>query len=349
MNLERVIKRDGSLVPYDRSKIVRAISGANNASVEQMTERELENIVNQIETDIGENVEMAVEDIQDVVERRLMQHGRFEIAKKYICYRYKHMLRRESKKNLMQTYKDILFKDSKSIDDKRENANINTDNPMGIMLKLGTEGSKQFLSEMMPERFTKMNEENWAHIHDADFSLITFNCLQMDLLKLFHGGFSTGHGYLREPGSIRSYAALECVAIQSSQNSMFGGQSANCHDYAMAEGIRKSFIRALVNQSVIWARYNRSSPAWDKDYFKLQYSVVTDKVHYLEKEKRSGELYDESIITILDVLNTNRDDYACNVYELACEEVEEETHQAMEACIFNFNTLHSRAGWSKTA
>lgn len=344
MILERVIKRDGSLVPYEKVKILNAITGANNASTEQMSSEEIETVTDKVESDIQNRVEISVEDIQDIVERHLMQSGFFEVAKKYICYRYKHMLRRESKKNLMQTYKDILFTDASEVDDKRENANINTNSPMGIMLKLGTEGAKQFLSEMMPEEFNIAHRENWIHFHDQDFSLITLNCCQIDLLKLFHGGFSTGHGYIREPSSIRSYSALACIAVQSNQNSMFGGQSVMNWEYAMAEGIRKSFVKAVVNQSVNWCKFNRSSPVWNKDFFKRHYELAKDKLHYLEKGKREGSLYDESIVTILDVVNTNRDDQACAIYELACNEVEEETYQAMEAAIHNFCSLHSRAG-----
>ena len=124
----------------------------------------------------------------------------------------------------MSTYRDIFFADSVDIDLKRDNANINTDASMGIMLKLGAESSKHFVDNyVLPEEFARADKENWIHIHDKDFSLITFNCCQIDLLKLFHGGFSTGHGFLREPNSIRSYASLACIAVQSNQNDMFQG------------------------------------------------------------------------------------------------------------------------------
>lgn len=119
---------------------------------------------------------------------------------------------------------------------------------MGIMLKLGAEGAKHFVNNYaLAERFAKADNENWIHIHDKDFSLITLNCCQIDLLKLFHGGFSTGHGFLREPNSIRAYASLACISIQSNQNDMFGGQSINAFDYAMAEGVSKSFRKAIID------------------------------------------------------------------------------------------------------
>ena len=165
MNLTTITKRTGELVPYDKLKIRNAIAGANGESVEKMSERDIDNVTEQIESTIQDRSTVSVEEIQDIVETKLMEHGFYEVAKKYITYRYKHMLRREGKKNLMHTYKDILFADAIAIDSKRENANINTDAPMGIMLKLGTEGAKQFLSEMLPEKFDKMNRENWCHIH----------------------------------------------------------------------------------------------------------------------------------------------------------------------------------------
>ena len=159
------------------------------------------------------------------------------------------MMKRSAKKDLMKTFNNILFSDSISSDDKRENANINTDGSMGIMLKIGCEASKQFVDNVLPEKFVKMDNEDWAHIHDKDFSMICFNCCQIDLLKVFHGGFGTGHGFLREPNSIRSYGALACIVIQSDQNDCFGGQSINAFDYAMVEGVRKSFIKAIIKQS----------------------------------------------------------------------------------------------------
>ena len=185
-----------------------------------------------------------VEDIQNIVEIELMKCGFYEIARRCIRYRYLH----EKRRNLMDTYRDIFFADSSEVDLKRDNANINTDASMGIMLKLGAEGAKHFVDNyVLPEEFAKADKENFIHIHDKDFSLITLNCCQIDLLKLFHGGFSTGYSFLREPNSIRSYSSLACIAIQSNQNDMFGGQSINTFDYAMAEGVRKSFRKAVID------------------------------------------------------------------------------------------------------
>ena len=171
---------------------------------------------------ISEDRNLHVEQIQDVVEMVLMENKFYETAKHYIEYRQKHSQRRSAQKHLIQTYKDMLFADATDVDLKRDNANINTDAPMGIMLKLGTESSKYFINNfVLKKEYEEADRTNHIHIHDKDFSLITMNCCQIDLLKLFHGGFSTGHGFLREPNSIRAYASLACIAIQSNQNDMF--------------------------------------------------------------------------------------------------------------------------------
>lgn len=253
---------------------------------------------------------------------------------------------------IIEKLSTILFADAKDVDNKRDNANINTDAPMGVMLKIGTETAKQFADDyIIPKKFVQADKENWIHIHDKDFSLITFNCCQIDLLKLFRGGFSTGHGYLREPNSIRSYANLACIAIQSNQNDMFGGQSINAFDFAMAEGVRKSFKKAIIKQLTQGLIYGGEINAlnllsnnfhlldWSKIKYKEfdNYYIVKEIIHYLcvfiiEKLKINYTKYE------------NVSKFCYTVYKLACKEVEEETHQAMEAVVHNFNTLHSRAG-----
>lgn len=87
---------------------------------------------------------------------------------------------------------------------------------------------------------------------------MTETCCQIDLVKLFHDGFSTGHGFIRQPKSIASYAALACIAIQANQNEMHGGQSVPNFDYAMAEGVactfRKEYYDAV--QRYFWLEYD---------------------------------------------------------------------------------------------
>ena len=250
MKLKHVIKRSGIVVDYDPEKIYNAIAGASKAVNDSMTTKEIKTVANLVEDAIANWENINVEDIQDVVEKTLMEQNFYEVAKRYIMYRQRHAARRDAQKHLMNSYRDIFFADAVDSDMKRDNANINTDASMGIMLKLGAEGAKHFVDNyMLPEEFAKADRENYIHIHDKDFSLITLNCCQIDLLKLFHGGFSTGHGFLREPNSIRAYASLACIAIQSNQNDMFGGQSINAFDYAMAEGVTKTYKKALAEEA----------------------------------------------------------------------------------------------------
>ena len=93
------------------------------------------------------------------------------------------------------------------------------------------------------------HQDGDIHIHDLDFYTLTTTCCQIDLLNLFHGGFSTGHGVLREPNDIYSYSALACIAIQANQNDQHGGQSIVNFDYGMAAGVQEDLPQALPGQS----------------------------------------------------------------------------------------------------
>ena len=148
---------------------------------------------------------------------------------------------------LMKTYEDLTFKSAADNDVKRENANINGDTAMGSMLKYGSEGAKRFYEMfVLDPTHAKAHREGDIHIHDLDFLTLTTTCTQIDLAKLFRGGFSTGHGFLREPNDIASYSALACIAIQANQNDQHGGQSVPCFDYYLAEGVRKTYRKRYI-------------------------------------------------------------------------------------------------------
>ena len=151
-----------------------------------------------------------MEHIQDIVERVLMDNGYVQTAKAYILYRSERNRAREMNTRLMKIYEDITFSSAKDSDIKRENANIDGDTAMGTMLKYGSEGSKQFyqMFVMKPEH-ARAHTSGDIHIHDMDFAPMgTTTCTQIDLIKLFDGGFSTGHGTLREPNDIASYRCV---------------------------------------------------------------------------------------------------------------------------------------------
>ena len=170
MQLTKVRKSSGQRVNYDREKIFNAIVGANrdaSTPADKLSDADLELVTNSVERSIADKEIIDVESIQDLVEKCLMAHGFFDVAKQFIVYRQKHSQRRAAQKKLMDTYRDIFFADSVDIDLKRDNANINTDASMGIMLKLGAESSKYFVDNyVLPEEFVQADKENWIHIHE---------------------------------------------------------------------------------------------------------------------------------------------------------------------------------------
>ena len=259
MTIEKLKKRDGRLVNFDEGKIASAITKAFEATYKPGQEEVAGTLADEVVAilEVEGITAPGVEHIQDIVERVLMDNGFVQTAKAYILYRNERSRAREMNTRLMKTYEDITFSDAIDSDVKRENANINGDTAMGSMLKYGSEGAKQFyqMFVLKPEH-AKAHQEGDIHIHDLDFYTLTTTCCQIDIKKLFKGGFSTGHGYLREPNDISSYSALACIAIQSNQNDQHGGQAIVNFDYGMAEGVKKTFrryyTRNLAKALMLW-------------------------------------------------------------------------------------------------
>lgn len=175
--------------------------------------------IDSLELEDNENIDTSV--IQDFVEKALMVTEHAKTAKEYIIKRANRERIREMNTSLMKSFEDLTFGKSEEVETKRENANIDGDSSMGTMLKYGSEGAKKFnLLYVVPPDESEAHSNGDIHIHDLDFFSLTETCCQIDLDKLFTNGFNTGHGFLREPGEIRSYAALACIAIQSNQNDM---------------------------------------------------------------------------------------------------------------------------------
>lgn len=151
---------------------------------------------------------------------------------------------------------------------KRDNANINGDTAMGAMLQYGANTAKEYyLDTMIDPDIARLHREGYIHIHDLDFYGWTTTCTQIELRKLFKGGFNTGHGHLREPKSIGSYAALAAIAIQSNQNDQHGGQSIVDFDYAMGDGVRLTYERYLREAFEIRVALTGTTDcAWQEEY-----------------------------------------------------------------------------------
>ena len=241
--MQNIRKRNGDIVPFVRKKIEDAIHKANLESIDETFDGPILNMLtDDVVAAISSQEIPAVEFIQDTVEQVLIKHNYASTAKAFILYRAEHTKMRQAQGDLMDIYDELTFKKAADADIKRENANIDADTAMGTMLKYGSEGSKYYIDNyILPKDIAAAHADGDIHIHDKDFYMLTETCCQINLLKLFKGGFSTGHGFLREPNDIRSYAALACIAIQANQNEMHGGQAVPNFDYSMAPGVAKTF------------------------------------------------------------------------------------------------------------
>ena len=238
------------------------------------------------------------------------------------------------------------MKAAKDNDIKRENANIDGDTAMGTMLKYGSEGAKQFYEMYtLDPAHAKAHREGDIHIHDLGFLTLATTCCQIDLDKLFTGGFSTGHGFLREPNDIASYSALACIAIQSNQNDQHGGQSIPNFDYAMAKGVIKTYQR-IYRQNMARAIEIMEDAEDASALSKEIMAAATEKSAGAIPKLEDGEAYMEAELQILtDKFGAESAEKIQKfAFKHAGAETDRATYQAMEAFVHNLNTMHSRAG-----
>ena len=319
---KKIQKRDGKIVNFNPEKITDAIAAAGAATEEFKYDRAkqlTEKVLKVAEEEIKERTPK-VEQIQDIVEKVLMESSFKRTAKEYITYRQERNRVREAKSNLMEAYKTISIADaSEDSDIKRSNANVDGNSAMGKMLQFGAEGSKVFAKTvLMKPEFGYAHDNGDIHIHDLDFYATgTLTCCQTDPLRLFaNGGFNTGHGHLRTPNSIGSYAALAAIILQANQNEQHGGQSIPNFDYAMAPGVDKSFKKALKSNLAKYEEYTGKS-------LKIE---IPEDIKFGDDEKLKKLKVPEAVI------------------KTSNEDTEKQTFQAMEGFIHNLNTMHSRAG-----
>ena len=346
-----IIKRDGRVVPFEQEKIEQAIAKAFMASGSRKstdTAKELAQlVVETIERDETVESSPSVEQVQDAVEKVLIEKGFVRSAKAYILYRAERSRVREMNTGLMKIFEDITYKDAADSNIKRENANINGDTAMGSMLKFGSEGAKQFYNMyVLDPRFAKAHSEGDIHIHDLDFYTLTTTCCQIDLLDLFHNGFSTGHGVLREPNDIYSYSALACIAIQANQNDQHGGQSVVNFDYGMAPGVQKTYFKRFRDNL---ARAMELLGGLDNAADKAREILSQLEEEGLGQPHLAEDAaYDAALSAKLTAAMSCDDATTAKVIDFvrshAHAETDKATYQAMEALIHNLNTMNSRAG-----
>ena len=335
--LGSIVKRDGRIATFDEEKITQAIYKAAT----KVGGNDIE-IAKQLASEVSERLSVFgiivpdVETVQNEVEKVLMENGHTKTSKAFILYRAERSRVREMNTSLMKTYEELTFSDASEIEVKRENANIDGDSAMGTMLRYGSEGAKKFnLLYVIPPKIAEAHKNGDIHIHDLDFYTLTQTCVQLDLEKLFTDGFNTGHGFLREPGEIRSYAALACIAIQSCQNDMHGGQSIPAFDHYMAPGVAKTFVKEIIK--VLHTLYKGTT--------------LTSLKKELKNYRRKNRLImnDDGLAFVREAIVANitrrlDNDEIERIIEIATEYTEEATQQAMEAAVHNLNSMHSRAG-----
>ena len=349
MSINNIRKRDGRTMPFDREKIenaiFRAFQASGSAKGHETAEALTERVIQELENNENISGTPTVEQVQDTVERVLIEKGFVRSAKAYILYRAERSRVREMNTRLMKTFEDITFKDAIDSDIKRENANINGDTAMGSMLKFGSEGAKQFYDMyVLDPRFAQAHREGDIHIHDLDFYTLTTTCCQIELTTLFKDGFSTGHGYLREPQDITSYAALACIAIQANQNDQHGGQSIVDFDYGMAPGVKKTFIkRYRMNLARALELLVGDTDAEQRARAMMDETAAQGLAPQLEEDEAHRAAMKEALLPEVkdDALAERILDFA---QRHAAEETDKATYQAMEALVHNLNTMNSRAG-----
>lgn len=342
-----IVKRDGRIVPFNVDKISNAIfKAAQSVGGTDTDEAKLVALKTcELYSDKYGDKTPTVEEIQDLVEKTLIDCGHAQTAKAYILYRNERTCVREGKTALMKVLSELTYSSAQDSDAKRENANIDGDTAMGTMLKYGSAAAKAFYEmNILKKEHSKAHINGDIHIHDLDFLTLTTTCCQISLSNLFKGGFSTGHGFLREPNDISSYSALACIAIQSNQNDQHGGQSIPAFDYDMAEGIKKTYADRYTQNvakalNLVCDMKNEFDIA---NAIKKEISEKYDLKPVLANNNGYGEKEKELLLKY--TTEEKADEIQKFALKNAVKETDRATYQAMEALIHNLNTMNSRAG-----
>lgn len=306
--IQIVEKRDGRIVGYNEEKIKAAIRKAMLTTEMGEDEALLQKITDRI--GMGGKERMTVEEIQDRVEIELMKSARKDVAKRYIAYRDQRSIARRAKTRDM--FLEII--EAKNNDITRENANMNTDSPAGMMMKFASETTKPFVDDYLlsPEVKTAV-KHNYLHIHDKDYyPTKSLTCVQHPLDRILTRGFVAGHGESRPAKRIETASVIACISLETAQNEMHGGQAIPAFDFYLAPYVRSSFIEEVKNIE----QYSGA------DLSHLYHKELKDFLHR-DLEGLEGE---------------------DRMLQHAINKTVERVHQAMEAFIHNMNTIHSRGG-----
>lgn len=306
--IQTVVKRDGRIVGYNEDKIKAAIRKAMLATELGEDESLLQRITDHIGMRGSE--QMSVEDIQDMVEFELMKSPRKEVAKRYIAYRDQRSIARRAKT------RDIFLEiiEAKNNDITRENANMNTDSPAGMMMKFASETTKPFVDDyLLSPEAREAVRAGYLHIHDKDYyPTKSLTCVQHPLDRILVNGFTAGHGESRPAKRIETASIIACISLETAQNEMHGGQAIPAFDFYLAPFVRASFKEEL----------KKMEPLAGRSFDHLADAPINDYV----VKPLDGLEGDDRILQHAVNLTVGR------------------VHQAMEAFIHNMNTIHSRGG-----
>ena len=306
--IQTVIKRDGRVVGYNEEKIKAAIRKA----MLQTEMGEDESLLQKIADRIGctGNERMTVEEIQDRVELELMNSPRKEVAKRYIAYRDQRSIARRAKTRDM--FLEII--EAKSNDITRENANMNTDSPAGMMMKFASETTKPFVDDYLLSQEARDAVKNgYLHIHDKDYyPTKSLTCVQHPLDRILNNGFMAGHSESRPAKRIETASVISCISLETAQNEMHGGQAIPAFDFYLAPFVRSSFKEEIEKLEELNG---------------IDLSDLKDiELEDYEKKTLEGLQGKERLL------------------QHAVNQTVSRVHQAMEAVIHNMNTIHSRGG-----
>jgi len=306
--IQTIIKRDGRVVGYNEEKIKAAIRKAMLTTELGEDEALIQRIVDRI--GVNGKEQMSVEEIQDAVELELMKSPRKEVARKYIAYRNQRSIARRAKTR--DLFMEIIA--AKNNDVTRENANMNTDSPAGMMMKFASETTKPFVDDyLLSEEARDAVRHNYLHIHDKDYyPTKSLTCVQHPLDRILEYGFIAGHGESRPAKRIETASIIGCISLETAQNEMHGGQAIPAFDFYLAPFVRSSFIEEIKN---------------------LEQVTGQDLSHLYNIE------IDDFIKKPLDGLEGEQ-----RLLQHAVNRTTSRVHQAMEAFIHNMNTIHSRGG-----
>lgn len=305
--MENVIKRDGSTVPFDKNKIVVAIEkamGDTNNGVDSILSNK---IADEIAT---KQQDTSVEEIQDMVESKLMTSRRKDVAKAYISYRHMHGVARDQYKELMTAVAEKLG--GKNI--ANQNANIDEASFGGRIGEMSRLVAKRYaLDYCMSEMARKNHENNEIYIHDLDsYAVGMHNCLSIPFDDLLAKGFNTRQTDVRPARSINTAFQLVAVIFQVQSLQQFGGVSATHLDWTMVPYVRMSFYKHFRNGVV----YVEKEPYWMDDNIIAEKFSIDDPIY---------KKYPDA-------------------YKYAMDMTMRELYQAVEGMYHNLNTLQSRSG-----